>query len=355
MQYGTNSFSDMNIDSFDPDGVGIDNGNYFGFPFTEDNARLALLSVPWDVTASYGGGAAFGPDAIIEASTQLDFYDPMSPGAWKRGIATIPIDYSIQDRSTRLRPEAKKIMESLEEGGSLFEDFVSPRKLERINNASAELNAEVYEAARKRLDRGLIVGLVGGDHSTPLGLIKAVAERNEGVGILHLDAHCDLRDAYEGFVYSHASIMYNALREASGISKIVQVGQRDYSEAERAFALKCGRVEMFDDFAISARKFAGESWDAICRSIVDALPEKVYISFDIDALSIEFCPNTGTPVAGGLSFNEAVWLLRQVVESGRRIVGFDLCEVAPAREGSTAANVGARILFKLCGLTLRSN
>ena len=121
----------MDRKDFDPDGVGVDNGNYFGFPFTEEDARLVLLSVPWDVTASYGGGAAFGPDAIIEASTQLDFYDPMSPGAWKKGVATVPIDYSVQDRSARLRPDAKKIMESLQEGGIAFEDYLMPRQLAR--------------------------------------------------------------------------------------------------------------------------------------------------------------------------------------------------------------------------------
>lgn len=148
----------MDRKDFDPDGVGVDNGNYFGFPFTEEDARLVLLSVPWDVTASYGGGAAFGPDAIIEASTQLDFYDPMSPGAWKKGVATVPIDYSVQDRSARLRPDAKKIMESLQEGGIAFEDYLMPRRLERINTASAELNRTVYEAAAERLDAGHVVG-----------------------------------------------------------------------------------------------------------------------------------------------------------------------------------------------------
>ena len=156
----------MDRKDFDPDGVGVDNGNYFGFPFTEEDARLVLLSVPWDVTASYGGGAAFGPDAIIEASTQLDFYDPMSPGAWKKGVATVPIDYSVQDRSARLRPDAKKIMESLQEGGIAFEDYLMPRRLERINTASAELNRTVYEAAAERLDAGHVVGLVGGDQYT---------------------------------------------------------------------------------------------------------------------------------------------------------------------------------------------
>lgn len=345
----------MDRKDFDPNGVGVDNGNYFGFPFTEEDARLVLLSVPWDVTASYGGGAAFAPDAIIEASTQLDFYDPLSPNAWKKGIATIPIDYSVQDRSGRLRPDAKKVMESLQEGGIMFDDMLMRRRLERINAASAELNQMVYEAASKRLDCGRIVGLVGGDHSTPLGLIKAVAEREPGVGILHLDAHCDLRKAYEGFDYSHASIMYNVLQEVGGVSRIVQAGQRDFSEEEYKMAASSTKIELFDDLSICSRKFAGETWDSICDGIVSRLPEKVYVSFDIDVLTVEYCPSTGTPVAGGLTFNEAVWLVDRIASSGRRIVGFDLCEVAPARVGSMDANVGARALFKLCGVTLKTN
>ena len=249
----------------------------------------------------------------------------------------MPIDYSLQDRSTRLRPDAKKIMESLEEGGIAFEDYLAPRRLERINAASAELNRAVYEASAARLDAGHLVGLVGGDHSTPLGLIKAVAEREPGVGVLHLDAHCDLRKAYEGFDYSHASIMYNVLQEAPGVAKIVQVGQRDYSEEERRLALSSPRVELFDDFSLCTRRFAGETWNAVCDSIVERLPERVYVSFDIDVLAMEHCPATGTPVPGGLTFNEAVWLVDRIAQSGRRIVGFDLCEVAPARETMASA------------------
>ena len=197
----------------------------------------------------------------------------MSPGAWKKGVATVPIDYSVQDRSARLRPDAKKIMESLQEGGIAFEDYLMPRRLERINTASAELNRTVYEAAAERLDAGHVVGLVGGDHSTPLGLIRALAEREPGMGVLHLDAHCDLRRAYEGFDYSHASIMYNVLQEAPGVAKIVQVGQRDYSEEEYRLALSSPRIELFDDFSLCGRRFAGETWNAICDSIVVRLPE----------------------------------------------------------------------------------
>ena len=230
-----------------------------------------------------------------------------------------------------------------------------PRRLERINTASAELNRTVYEAAAERLDAGHVVGLVGGDHSTPLGLIRALAEREPGMGVLHLDAHCDLRRAYEGFDYSHASIMYNVLQEAPGVAKIVQVGQRDYSEEEYRLALSSPRIELFDDFSLCGRRFAGETWYAICDSIVVRLPEKVYVSFDIDVLSVEYCPSTGTPVAGGLTFNEALWLVDRIAAAGRRIVGFDLCEVAPAREGTTDANVGARVLFRLCGMALKTN
>ena len=149
--------------------------------------------------------------------------------------------------------------------------------------------------------------------------------------------------------------MYNVLQEAPEVARIVQVGQRDYSAEERALALSSPRVELFDDYALCGRRFAGENWNAICDTIVGRLPEEVYVSFDIDALSVELCPSTGTPVAGGLSFNEAVWLVDRVAASGRRIVGFDLCEVAPGKEQTIDANVGARVLFKLCGAVLKTN
>lgn len=345
----------MNIDDFDPNGVGVNNGNYFGLPFDESNAKLVLLSVSWDVTASYGGGAAFGPDAIIEASTQLDLYDVVSPGQWRKGIATIGIDYSIQDRSARLRNDAAKIMSSLENGSNALEELILSRKLERINNMSAELNEYVYKETLERLRHGKIVGLVGGDHSTPLGAIKAVGEFEESIGILHLDAHCDLRKGYEGFTYSHASIMYNVLNEVPEVRKLVQVGPRDFCDEEAERVASSDKIVLYDDYTLAARRFKGENWDSLCHEIVEQLPQKVYISFDIDALSLECCPNTGTPVAGGLTFNEALYLMKLVADSGRRIVGFDLVEVAQGREGRWDANVGARLLFKMCGITLQTN
>lgn len=339
---------------FDPDGVGVANGAYFGLPFTPDTARLVLISAPWDVTVSYGAGAAYAPDALIEASTQLDFHDPLSPGAWRAGIATADIDYSLLESSERLRGDAVKVIEHLEAGGAPGDEWIQ-RRVRRVNEGCAAMNDNIAAQAGRWLDAGRIVGLVGGDHSTSYGAIRALGERHEGFGILHIDAHCDLREAYEGFEYSHASVMFNVLRDVERVRRIVQVGVRDFSAGEAAAAARSGRVETFDGLSLAAARFRGVTWDEQCRRIAEALPEEVYVSFDIDGLSPDNCPHTGTPVPGGLGFDEALWLVDAVVRSGRRLIGFDVVEVAPAAESRIDAVVGARVLWKLCGLTLKSD
>lgn len=344
----------MDLNDFDPNGTGIDNGNYFGLPFAPEQSRLVLLSVPWDVTASYGEGTAYAPDAIIGASTQLDLYDPVNPGAWRRGIGTIPIDYSIQEGSTLMRDEAKKVMRHLESGKSLG-DNINAKRLELINERSTQLNDKVYDAAHHWLEQGKIVGLVGGDHSTPFGLIYALGEQEGAVSILHIDAHADLRPAYEGFTDSHASIMYNVMTKAPGIEKLVQVGVRDQCDCEAEFAAANERIEQVDDYTLASNAFRGMTWDQQCENIIGKLGKKVYISFDIDGLSPDNAPHTGTPVPGGLTFNQAVYLIDKITQTGRRIVGFDLCEVSPSPTGEWDANVGARVLYKLCNLTLKTN
>ncbi len=344
----------MNLKDFDPNGVGVDNGSYFGLPCEVLDSRVVLISAPWDVTVSYGSGTAFAPDAIIEASTQLDLYDPSSPDAWRCGIATAEVDYTIQEMSQRLRSDAKRIID-YQEGGGSADDSIIARRLRRVNNGSAQLNTRIYEQSRKYLLQGKIVGLVGGDHSTPYGLIKAVSERCLDFGILHIDAHCDLREAYEGFEFSHASIMYNVLRDIDSVKKIVEVGVRDFCDEELLIAKSSPRVEMFDDITLARERFEGVTWAAQCKKIVEALPQNVYVSFDIDALLMNCCPHTGTPVPGGLSFNEAVYLLEKVVESGRRIISFDVVEVTPLPNERIDAIVGARILYKLCGVAITSN
>lgn len=339
---------------FNPDDVGVANGAYFGFPFDPDGAELVLVSAPWDVTVSYGGGAAYAPDAIIEASTQLDFYDPAAPDVWQRGIATADVDYAIQECSQRLRGEASKVIDHLEGGGSVTDDYVV-RKICRVNEGCAQMNDNIYKQASDWLSKGKVVGLVGGDHSTPYGLIRALGEHHEGFGILHIDAHCDLREAYEGFEFSHASIMYNVLCDVPQVRRIVQVGVRDYSAGEARLAASSERITLFSDRDLALARFAGTTWAEQCARIVGELPQIVYISFDIDGLTVENCPHTGTPVPGGLGFDEALYLVECVARSGRRIVGFDLVEVVPRAEEPLDAIVGARVLYKLSLMALISN
>ncbi len=340
--------------NFNPDGVGVDTGTYFGMPFTPEEAALVLISAPWDVTVSYGAGTAYAPDALIEASTQLDFYDPAAPDAWRRGIATADIDYTLQELSQRLRVDARRVIEHLEQGGATTDDYVV-RKIRRVNEGSAQLNENIRAQAARWLAAGKLVGLIGGDHATPYGLVKALAREHNSFGVLHIDAHCDLREAYEGFEFSHASIMYNLLRDVPQIERIVQVGVRDFSAEERARAEASGRVVQFDDHRLLTAACEGEPWRVTCERIIETLPDEVYVSFDIDGLDLPYCPHTGTPVPGGLSYNQAIYLLQRLVDSGRRIIGFDVVEVGTHAEEKSDAVVGARILWRLCGQALRSN
>ena len=162
----------------------------------------------------------------------------------------------------------------------------------------------------------------------------------------------DLRIAYEGFEYSHASIMYNALKIPQ-ISKIVQVGIRDFCQQEVAVALQ-DRVVVHTDMDLKAETFNGTNWDQQCDNIIAALPQKVTISFDIDGMYPWYCPNTGTPVPGGFSFEQAAYLLSKLANSGKEIIGFDLVEVAPG-EDDWDGNVGARMLFHMCGVLAKNN
>jgi len=339
----------INQTSFNPNEITIPNGRFFGFPYTVEEAAIVLLPVPWDVTTSYREGAANGPQAILDASVQLDWYDFDLPQAWQTKCGTIPINSDIQEQNRAIRAIAKVIIEHLEAGGNVDNDGIA-KQLATVNQASATLNHWVYTQALALLEQGKLVGIVGGDHSVPFGLMQALAEQHEDYGILHIDAHADLRQAYEGFTYSHASIMHNALKLPQ-ISRLVQVGIRDVCEAEMAMVKSDERIVMFDDWQLKANAYEGITWANQCREIISHLPDKVYISFDIDGLNPTYCPHTGTPVPGGLEFNEAIYLLRSLVKNRKTIIGFDLCEVAPGELGDEwDGNVGARVLYKLACL-----
>lgn len=345
--------------TFDPNQIGQKVENIFGLPYTVEDASMVILPVPWEVTVSYREGTASAPAAVLNASYQVDLFDPDYADAWKIGLAMDAIPSELQELNGEMRPVAEEYIGMLEEGLTAESNASMAGMLAKINSACETMNAWVQEKAAEYMEQGILVAVLGGDHSTPLGLIREVAKRNDSFGILHIDAHCDLRDAYEGFTYSHASIMFNALQEES-LHRLVQVGIRDYCEDEANMVVDSdGRIVTFYDRDIKSRMFEGMSWMHICKDIVSQLPEKVYVSFDVDGLDPKLCPNTGTPVPGGLEFEQALYLVRMVVESGRVIIGFDVNEVAPGNQDESDdewdANVGARLLYRIANLTAKSN
>jgi len=343
------------LSHFDPNGASNPRNNIFGLPFTEDEARLVILPVPWEVTVSYGAGTSRAAEHIFRASMQVDLFDAETNGAWKKGLHMRQTDRKVLMKSDYLRKEAELYIDYTSKGEVLEKNNFMCKSLKEINEGSANLNKWVYEQTKALLDNGKLVALLGGDHSTPLGYFKAVAEKHGDFGILQIDAHCDLRKAYENFVYSHASIMYNALQEIPQLKRLVQVGVRDYAEVEWDYIQNsdCKVITYFDK-DIKERTYEGQSWKHIADEIVSHLPEKVYISFDIDGLDPRLCPNTGTPVQGGFEAEQVLYLVKKIIQSGRRFIGFDLSEIGVG-ETDWDANVGARLLWKLCNLLIASN
>ncbi|MBP7478573.1 MAG: agmatinase family protein [Chitinophagales bacterium] len=339
----------MSFQDFNPNDIGVSNGNLFGLPCNFDESELVIIPVPWDVTVSYGGGTAKGPQAILDASTQVDLYDLDYGNFWQRGIFMMEISSEIQNLSKKHRALAVEIIKLLESGVDPKTNAIILTNTEKINAVCDEMRHWVYEQASKYIKHGKKLALLGGDHSTPLGIIQALSHEFPDMGILQIDAHCDLRMAYEGFKYSHASIMYNVLNSTS-IKKLVQVGIRDFCEEEMDYAAQSNnRIEIFYDRKLKDKLYSGETWKSICDEIVSKLPQHVYISFDIDGLNPSYCPNTGTPVAGGLEIDQVFYLINAVKKSGRKIISFDLNEVG---DSEWDGNVGARVLYRLCGALL---
>jgi agmatinase len=341
------------IKSFDPNGLGDGNNNIYGLPFTVEEAEVVIIPVPWEVTVSYSAGTALGPQAIYNASYQVDLFDPKIKDAWKIGIAMDDASDEIASKSESFRRKAESYIEMLEGGETPETNDEMYRTRKAINAECVKMNNIVKEKSLSLLEKNKIVALLGGDHSTPLGLMQALAEKNNSFAILQIDAHADLRDAYEGFEFSHASIMFNALKIPQ-VSKLVQVGIRDYCEAEFDLIENSnGRIKTFFDRDIKHKQYEGSSWATICSDIISQLPNEIYLSFDIDGLDPKLCPSTGTPVAGGFEFEQILLLIEKIVDSGKRIIAFDINEVAPGGD-EWDANVGARLLYKLSAWTLAS-
>lgn len=345
------------MNQFDPSEAISSDLGIFGLPIQEKDARLVLLPVPWEVTTSYGKGASNGPRIIRQASDQVDLFDLETGKAYEAGYFMREIPHDLKTKNDQMKAKAQEIITlraNLERQSTKIETL-----LNEVNQACREMSSWVYEESKKILGSGKLLGLVGGDHSTPKGAIQAISEKYQGnFGVLHIDAHADLRVAYQGFEQSHASIMHNIMAAPWAPKKLVQVGIRDFCEEEYlAIKNSNGRIQTFFDIENKRRLLKGETWAKIANEIADALPENIFISFDIDGLDPALCPSTGTPVAGGMSLDQIFFLFATLAEKKKRIVGFDLNEVSSgdAEESEWDGNVGARVLYKLCGWSVLTN
>jgi len=344
--------SEMN---FNPSSAAVMDSGLFGLPFDENQSLIIIIPVPWELTVSYGKGAASGPKAIREASMQIDLYNHNYPELWKKGIWLDQFPDELSMLHIELRHQADAIIEAIEQGIDVETLPEFQQRYEQINAGTEKMQAWLFERIHFWRSQNKVVGLLGGDHSIPLAFHRLLSAEQEHYGILMVDAHLDLRNAYEGFRFSHASIFYNAL-QMNTVEKLVQVGIRDYCHEEVQFVRSnTERIKVFFDRDLRNEQYEGKRWQQQVDEMLALLPEKVYVSIDIDGLDPTLCPNTGTPVPGGLQYEELMYLLNRLFAANKEIVGFDLCEVSPGADGQWDGNVGARVLFQLCGLASRSS
>lgn len=278
---------------------------------TLDRARVAILPAPYEHTVSYGGGTERGPRGILDASAFVEFYDDEFDRelCFDVGIATV---------------------RSLEFGGAVDRDAL----------------ALIHRAVRRLIASGKFVVTLGGEHTISTAPILAHAEAYPAMSVLHFDAHSDLRESYQNSKYSHASFAARVAEELDP-ARITQVGIRAQCREEAAFIRQRG-VKTFYASAIR-RGIHGDEWQ---RSVVDTLGQEVYITFDVDYFDPSIMPSTGTPEPDGFLYAETLDLLRYIRLSGRRIIGFDVVELAPVKDVAHPDILAARLVYKILNIAL---
>lgn len=279
-----------------------DNSNF-------DNSKVAIVSAPYEHTVSYGGGTKYGPEAIIKASQFVEFYDEEFDRelCFEQGICTIePLDF--------------------------------------VGKANKDALDMIYNQVKELLAKDKFVITLGGEHTISSAPIKAHHEKYPNMSILQFDAHSDFRDTYEGSKYSHASIMAR-VAEFFPNDKITQVGIRAQCIEEANF-IKENKVNTFYANAIR-RGVHGQDWQ---QSVVDTLSDEVYITFDVDYFDPSIMPATGTPEPDGFLYHETLDLLRKIKAAGKRVIGFDVVELAPMEGLSHPDILTASLIYKMLNI-----
>jgi agmatinase len=339
---------------FDANGPAIHSG-IFGLPQEIEDPRIPILPVPWEATCSYGRGTSGAPEAILKASFQVDLEDPVFGPTWEKGIRLDPCFPWLSDLAIQARTAATH-SRGTHSRGTPMDPSLRPANLALVRGLSA-IRTEAVRDWVFPLLHSHKPGVLGGDHSCALGAFLALEKQNLPFSVLQIDAHFDLRDAYEGFQESHASVMNNLLKQCSNLVTLVQIGIRDFSKSESGLAKTHPKIHPHILPLWRRKMLKGHPFSELLEDALEDLTSRVWISFDIDGLDPWLCPHTGTPVPGGLSFDEASWILEALSEKGFNVLGFDLCEVGHVSNGNLPQGgweewdslVGARILYKICG------
>ncbi|HPB26053.1 MAG TPA: agmatinase [Bacteroidales bacterium] len=259
------------------------------------NARIVVMPVPYDGTSTWIKGADKGPDAILEASANMELYDiETNSEVYKQGIYT-----------------SKPVMEKS-----------SPEKM----------TAAVYKNAMKYVTEGKMLVTIGGEHSVSVGAIQAYAETYDKLTVLQFDAHSDMRPEYEGSLYNHACAMARAIE----FCPVVQVGIRSMDVEEKKYITK-SRVFFAEE------RMKNPGW---MDKAVNLLSENVYITIDLDVFDPSIMPSTGTPEPGGLFWYEVLEMIRKVNKKCN-IVGFDVVELCPNKIDKAPDFLASKLIYKI--------
>jgi agmatinase len=268
-------------------------------------ARVVLVPVPYDATTSSRPGARFGPEAILAASLQIEDHD------LELNREPISVGVAVDD--------------------PLEPDISSPEAMVE----------RVHSACRSWHEKGKLVCVLGGEHSVTVGAARAAAESRPSISFLQIDAHLDLRDSYQGSRYSHAC----TARRLWELGDVVAVGIRDGSAEEHRWVRENDAPIYWAQEIWARERSHGEDW---IDEAVEKLGPEVYVTVDVDGLDSSIMPATGTPVPGGLGYWQLLRLLRRAGER-RRVVGFDICELAPLPSNPAPEFTAASILYKMIG------